>query len=341
MRKIYYAVFFVIIVCFIVLVFHFKWKSHNLQKLLAEIKELRWQKKYQPALERCILVENILKMEKQTSTPVYMRVLLTKSQLYALLNDKDKSRSSEIEASKLLHKLAGNSDIVDIYLEYATHEYDSGNYPCAYSLFSDIIDINKRKIILPEMTIANIYSAMSMSARKTGCEEKAILTALKSIEKRKQMLTMPLYQKQRKDNLAAIYSLYRYIIRQLNNSEKFSEALTYFPIVEEYRKNEQKSDSLAMIYLGLARNAQDKGDYEFSDQCCDLGLQISSSSSAKGRLTWLKAYNANLRDKPDKAFLLGTKALSLLNENKKENLKLIEMIKNSLEVLKPQTHSSL
>jgi hypothetical protein len=101
--------------------------------------------------------------------------------------------------------------------------------------------------------------------------------------------------------------------------------------------NEPPEPELAQIYAGMAKNAQEMTDYEFSDKCCDIGLQICRTGNnenfgyVNGILLWIKANNCYRRNNNSEAISHGKEALLILQYNHGNNPETVKLVQQQLQ----------
>jgi hypothetical protein len=239
-------------------------------------------------------------------------------------NDFEGAEKFHREARERLFQFADNNITLRDYIRAAGIEYLGKNYIFAYSLFNDVIEVNNSHNGLSDCALAYVYEMMFICAGKAGWREKSISHALQSIAIRKKMLKMDQYQAEKAHTLSLIYNSYSYMMEQFYLSERFAEALTYFPDIEYYRKNELKNVWLVEVYMEMAENAQKIADYEFSNKCCDIGIQICNQGkdpeydTIKGLVLVVKANGYHQNNNLPGAIRCGLDSLIYLKDNDNE-----------------------
>lgn len=215
------------------------------------------------------------------------------------------------EKSAKKHATTGYKHLENKNIEYAKNE-----------LLEALKTINDNEIKNKRFK-ANVFAGLGWCYREKEEWKTSIYYYSLTCSALKQMLEIPEYNKNRETNLINLYICYTWIMHGCFETNQYSEAIKHFPEIEKLRIKEKPNLELAKIYMGMAKNAQKMKNYEFSDKCCDIGLNVCKGGKdgdlwdIERKILWIKADNLFQQERLPEAISLCQKALAkkLSNHN--------------------------
>lgn len=185
--------------------------------------------------------------------------------------------------------------------------------------------------------LANIYLGAGWCRQEKKEWNSSIPLYKAACSELQQILYLPKYRKKRVDCLNNLYISYTWLMRAFFESGRYADALESFHAIEKLRLNEKPNSELAKIYMGMAKNAQKIKNYDFSDKCCDIGINLCEAANSReyndvnGKMLWIKADNRSRQGRFGEAVALAKKAIAILQDSKINTPEDIELLQNILQ----------
>ena len=184
--------------------------------------------------------------------------------------------------------------------EYSQKGYDylNANKPeLAIGELLQALNIIQRNQNTDLMLKADVYRSLAWGYRENNDWKKSLEFELLGNSMLLKMLNIVKSQQSRNIKLNNLYISYTWIMHGCFETNKHDDAIKFFPEIEKLRTIEKPHPELAKIYMGMAKNAQKIKSYDFSNKCCDIGLDMCNSrgygnfSDVAQKILWVKADN--------------------------------------------------